>query len=135
MAVLKFKYDVPLEQTMAFESVHHTKLQLNLYDKREIWETPGAFFVWMFVDGQIAGESYGIPLASPSEFLENLLVLPASEKEKAVSCYSNTILPRFQKQGHGSILKAHWLRLAPGKRLGALYGQARPANRNELNAQ
>jgi hypothetical protein len=135
MAVLKFKYDVPLEQTMAFESVHHPNLQLDLYDKREIWETPGAFFVWMFVDGQIAGESYGIPLASPSEFLENLLVLPASEKEKAVCCYSNTILPRFQKQGHGSILKAHWLGLAAGKGFDVVYGHARPGGSQALNAK
>ncbi len=135
MAVLKFKYDVPLEQTMAFESVHHPNLQLDLYDKREIWETPGAFFVWMFVDGQIAGESYGIPLASPSEFLENLLVLPASEKEKAVCCYSNTILPRFQKQGHGSVLKAHWLGLAAGKGFDVVYGHARPGGSQALNAK
>lgn len=135
MAEIKFKYAVPLEQTMAFESVYHPNLRLGLSDKQEIWETPGAFFVWMFVNGELAGESYGIPLASPTEFLEDLLVLPASEKERAVCCYSNTILPRFQKQGYGGILKAHWLGLAAGKGFDVVYGHARPGGSQALNAK
>jgi GNAT superfamily N-acetyltransferase len=135
MAVFEFKYDVPLEQTMVFESVYHPNLQLDLSDKQEIWETPGAFCVWMFVDGELAGESYGIPLDSPTEFLEDLLVLPANEEEKAVCCYSNTILPRFQKQGYGSILKAHWLGLAAGKGFDVVYGHARPGGSQALNAK
>jgi len=133
--VIGFRYDVPLEKTMEFEAVYHPNLRLDLFDKREVWEIPGAFFVWMFVDGEIAGESYGIPLASPTDFLEDLLVLPPSEKEKAVCCYSNTILPRFQKRGYGSILKAHWLGLAAGKGFDVVYGHARPGGSQALNAK
>jgi GNAT superfamily N-acetyltransferase len=132
---ITFKYDVPLEETMEFETVYHPNLQLDLADKKEIWETPGAFFVWMFVDGQLAGESYGIPLASPTDFLENLLVLPEREGEKAVCCYSNTILPAFQKRGLASILKAHWLGLAAGKGFDVVYGHARPGGSQALNAK
>jgi hypothetical protein len=135
VTVIKFKYDVPLEQTLAFESVYHSGLQLELSEKREIWETPGSFFVWMYVEGELAGESYGIPLASSSDFLEDLLVLPASEKEKAVCCFSNTILPQFQKRGYGSILKAHWLGLAAGKGFDVVYGHARPGGSQALNAK
>src|SRR5580698_638141 len=62
--------------------------------------------------------------ASPTDFLNDLLVLPANEKENAVCCYSNTILPRFQKRGYGAILKAHWLGLAAGKGFDVVYGQA-----------
>jgi GNAT superfamily N-acetyltransferase len=135
VAVIQFSYAVPLEQTMAFESVYHPNLQLELSEKLEVWNTPGAFFVWMFVDGELAGESYGIPLSSPTDFLENLLVLPASEAENAVCCYSNTILPRFQKRGLGSILKAHWLGLAAGKGFDVVYGHARPGESQALNAK
>jgi hypothetical protein len=132
---IKFRYDVPLEETMEFESVYHPNLQLDLADKKEVWETPGAFFVWMFVDGELAGESYGIPLASPTAFLDDLLVLPASEKENAVCCYSNTILPKFQRRGLGAILKAHWLGIAAGKGFDVVYGHARPGSSQALNAK
>ncbi|HMD07706.1 MAG TPA: hypothetical protein VKH63_09230 [Candidatus Acidoferrum sp.] len=135
MAVIEFKYDVPLEQTMDFEAVYHPGLQLDLEQKQEVWETPGAFFVWMFVDGELAGESYGIPLTSSSELIEDLLVLPESEKEKAVCCFSNTILPAFQRQGYGAILKAHWLGLAAGKGFDVVYGHARPGGSQALNAK
>jgi hypothetical protein len=135
VAVIKFSYAVPLEQTMAFETVYHPGLQLDLSQKQEVWDTPGAFFVWMFVNGQLAGESYGIPLISFSELIEDLLVLPESEKEKAVYCFSNTILPAFQKQGYGSILKAHWLGLAAGKGFDVVYGHARPGGSQVLNAK
>ena len=135
MAVIKFSYAVPLEQTMVFETVYHPGLQLELKQKQEVWDTPGAFFVWMTVDGQLAGESYGIPLASSSELIEDLLVLPESEKEKAVCCFSNTILPAFQKQGYGSILKAHWLGVASGRGFEVVYGHARPGGSQALNAK
>jgi hypothetical protein len=135
VGVIKFKYDVPLDQTMEFESVYHPGLQLDLEQKQEVWETPGAFFVWMYVDGELAGESYGIPLTSSSELIEDLLVLPEREKEKAVCCFSNTILPAFQKQGYGSILKAHWLGLAAAKGFDVIYGHARPGGSQALNAK
>ena len=135
MAVIEFNYAVPLEQTMDFESVYHPGLQLDLEQKQEVWDTPGAFFVWMFVDDMLVGESYGIPLTSSSELIEDLLVLPESEKEKAVCCFSNTILPAFQRQGYGAILKAHWLGLAAGKGFEVVYGHARPGGSQALNAK
>jgi GNAT superfamily N-acetyltransferase len=135
MAVLQFSYAVPLEETMAFESVYHPNLQLELSEKQEVWNTPGAFFVWMLVDGELAGESYGIPLASSSDLIEDLLILPDCEKAKAVCCFSNTILPAFQKRGYGSILKAHWLGLAAAKGFEVVYGHARPGGSQALNAK
>jgi len=135
VAVIKFRYDVPLEETMEFESVYHPNLQLELSEKQEVWDTPGAFFVWMYVDEELVGESYGIPLASPTDFLDDLLVLPANEKENAVCCFSNTILPRFQKRSYGAILKAHWLGVAAGKGFDVVYGHARPGGSQALNAK
>ena len=49
---------------MAFEAVYHEAEQLDLSEKKEIRDALGSIFVWMFVDGELAGETYGIPLTS-----------------------------------------------------------------------
>src|SRR5690348_855453 len=126
MGLIKFDHAVPLEQTMPFEAVYHKGLQLELSEKKEFWDAPGSIFVWMFLDGELAGESYGIPLANCDDPIEGLGDLNESEKETGIYCYSNTILPSFQKHELGTILKAHWLGLAAGKGFDTVYGHARP---------
>jgi hypothetical protein len=134
--VIKFEYDVPLEETMAFEAVYPTALQLDLSEKKKMFDEPGSIFVWMFVDGQLAGESYGIPLSSSDELLRaEFPDLADCEKQNAIDCYSNTILPAFQHQGLGTILKAHWLGLAAAKGYKIVYGFARPGASQSLNAK
>lgn len=135
MQVIKFSYDVPLEETMAFEAVYPEPLQLDLSEKIEIWHTPGAIFVWMFVDGELAGESYGTPVATPDDPIEGLADLTEAEKESAIHCYSNTILPSFHQRGLGTILKAHWLGLVAGKGFSTVYGHARSGASQALNAK
>ena len=132
MNAIRFKYDLPLEQTMAFEDVYHEAEQLHLSEKKKIWDAPGSIFVWMFVDGELAGETYGIPLASSIAGLSDLTV---SEKKSGIHCYSNTILPPFQKRGLGTILKAHWLGMAAAKGFENVYGYARPGGSQSLNAR
>jgi GNAT superfamily N-acetyltransferase len=132
VSVITFKYDFPLEQTMAFEAVYHEAEQLDLSKKQKFWDAPGSIFVWMLVDGELAGETYGIPLASSIKGLTDLI---ASEDTSGIHCYSNTILPSFQKQGLGTLLKAHWLGLATGKGFDTVYGYARPGASQALNAK
>jgi hypothetical protein len=59
MSAIEFKYDVPLEQTMGFEPVYHEAMRLDILEKTEIWNAFGSIFVWMYVDGVLAGETYG----------------------------------------------------------------------------
>ena len=132
MNVINFKYDVPLEQTMAFEAVYHESQRLDLSAKKKIHDAPGSIFVWMFLDRELAGETYGIPLASS---IAGLTDLTDGEKKSGIHCYSNTILPSFQKRGLGTILKAHWLGLAAGKAFENVYGHARPGGSQSLNAR
>ncbi len=132
MNAINFKYDLPLEQTMAFEAVYHEAEQLHLSEKKKIRDAPGSIFAWMFVDGELAGETYGIPLASS---IAGLTDLTASEKRSGIHCYSNTILPSLQKRGLGTILKAHWLGMAAGKGFESVYGYARPGGSQSLNAR
>ncbi|HLJ25639.1 MAG TPA: hypothetical protein VKY85_02915 [Candidatus Angelobacter sp.] len=135
MGVIKFEYDVPLERTMDFEAVYHEALQLDLLEKEEMRDAPGSIFVWMFVDGEVAGESYGIPLARCDESIQGLAGLTESETRTGIYCYSNTILPAFQRQGLGSILKAHWLGMVAGNGFDVVYGHARPGGSQALNAK
>lgn len=135
LSVIKFIYDVPLEHTMVFEPVYHQASQLSLSEKQKMWNVKGSLFVWMFADGQLAGECYGFPLATSGELSEVFSKLPDAEKKNAIHCYSNTILPSFQKQGLGTILKAHWLGLAAGKGFEVVYGHARPGGSASLNAK
>jgi GNAT superfamily N-acetyltransferase len=132
MSAITFKYDLPLEQTMAFEAVYHEAEQLHLSEKKKIWDAPGSIFAWMFVDGELVGETYGIPVASS---IAGLTDLTDSEKRSGIHCYSNTILPSFQKRGLGTILKAHWLGMAAGKGFENVYGYARPGGSQSLNAR
>jgi hypothetical protein len=133
--VIKFRYDLPLDQTMAFEAVYPEPLQLDLSEKQEISDTPGSILVWMFVGGELAGESYGTPLASAFDGVGDLTALAEEEKRTGFHCYSNTILPAFQKRGLGEILKSHWLGLVAAKGFHAVYGHARSGASQRLNAK
>jgi len=120
---------------MGFEAVYHDNLKLDISEKTEIRDTRGSIFVWMVVNGALAGESYGVPLAESDEQFEGLTDVPEDEKKASIYCYSNTILPAFQKKGLGTILKAHWLGLAAGKGFTFVYGHARPGASQALNVK
>jgi hypothetical protein len=123
---------------MAFEAVYPQVQQLCLSDKKRIWDAHGSLFVWMYIDQELVGETYGIPLATTItgfNDLPGLVDLTDQEKKSAIYCYSNTILPSFQHQGLGAILKAHWLGLAVGQGFGTVYGHARPGGSQALNAK
>jgi len=135
MAVIHFDYDVPLDQTMEFDSIYPEGLQFELAEKELLRNMPGSIFVWMHVDGALAGESYGVPLSDYDEPIEGLGDLTEQEKANAIYCYSNTILPAFQRRGFGDILKAHWLGLVVSKGFKTVYGHARPGASQALNAK
>lgn len=131
MAVITFHYDLPIEQTMAFEALYSEGERLDLTKKQQTRDTPGAIFVWMFVDGELAGETYGTPLERSCPGLEDMV---ESERQAAIHCYSNTILPSFQHYGLGTFLKKHWLGMVAAKGYKTVYGYARPGASQRLNA-
>ena len=135
MPTIKFAYNVPLEQTMEFDSIYPEGLQFTLPEKQIIHRMRGAIFVWMLVDGALAGEAYGVPISDYDEPIEGLDDLTTQEKQDAIYCYSNTILPAFQKSGFGDILKSHWLGLVVSKGFKTVYGHARPGASQALNAK
>jgi GNAT superfamily N-acetyltransferase len=133
--VIKFCYGLPLDQSMSFEALYPEPLQLDLPQKQQVWDVPGSIFAWMYVNGKLAGETYGIPLDDSDELLEQFTDIRADQNKSAIHCYSNTILPSFQEQGLGTLLKAHWLGLAAGRGFEVVYGYARPGGSQSLNAK
>ena len=116
---------------MVFEALYSQGERLDLAEKKKMRDVPGAIFVWMLVDGELAGETYGIPLEPRSPGLTDL---SESERQAAIHCYSNTMLPSFQHCGLGTILKAHWMGIAAAKGFKTAYGYARPGASQKLNA-
>jgi GNAT superfamily N-acetyltransferase len=129
--IITFHYDLPLEQTMAFEALYSEGERLDLVEKQQMRDTRGSIFVWMHADGELAGETYGTPLEHSSPGLEDL---SEPERKAAIHCYSNSVLPAFQHQGLGTILKAHWLGIAAATGFKTVYGYARPGASQKLNA-
>ncbi len=85
----------------------------------------GAIKVWMFVDGALAGEAYGIPMAGGYGETMPGAELVVDDLSTALYCFSNTILPGFQGRGLGAELKRHWLGMASARGLRVIYGHAR----------
>lgn len=135
MAIVRFEYDVPLEQTMEFDAIYPEGLQLTLQEKSVLRHIPGAIFVWMRVADALAGEAYGVPITRYDEPIEGLSQLAPGELDGAMYSCSNTVLPEFQHQGYGSILKAHWLGLVAARGFKTIYGHARPGASQALNAK
>ena len=121
---ITFKFKYPIGRTMAFEREHHKNLRLTLRDKRDLLKR--AVVIWMFEDGKLVGEAYGLPLDGKDE-------MPGCPKDPhSIYCYSNTILGEHKGKGYGSILKAAFIgRVSRDFR--RIYGHARPGASQALN--
>ena len=124
---ITFKFKYPISKTMAFEMEYHPNLRFTLQEKKSLLRR--AIVIWMFVDGELVGETYGIPLSQmgPAERPEGTPPDPA-----AIYCYSNTILGKFKGKGYGTILKAAFLGRASAQ-FARVYGHARPGASQALN--
>jgi GNAT superfamily N-acetyltransferase len=118
---ITFRPDVPIEDTMIFEAEFEPELQLSLADKTDVIHRGLA--TWMFVDGVLAGETYGTdPLAEAEEGedLEDVKTIT----EPSVYCFSTAVLPPFQGKGFGSLLKVYWLGMMRGQGHTLIIGHA-----------
>jgi GNAT superfamily N-acetyltransferase len=101
--ILTFRSDVPIPETMGFEEIFEEELQLDEEEKSTLISQ--GMPVWMFVDGELAGETYGICLKHLDERIEDTDL----EDGGTVYCYSTALLDKFRRKGLGPILKSYWL--------------------------
>ncbi len=122
------------KRTMVFEPVYPENLQMTLAAKRSLLRAPGVVKVWMYVDGALAGEAYGVPMESYADDMPGA-ELVVDDLSISLYCFSNTVLPAFQGRGLGDTLKAHWLGMAREQGFRVIYGHARPGASQGLNAK
>lgn len=100
--ILTFRHDLTASQTRAFEPQYEEELRNE--DEEKDYILSKGLAVWLYVDGTLAGEAYGIIVRDDEEDIEDTAGRPDD-----IYCYSTTILPTFQGKGLGKILKAYWL--------------------------
>ena len=99
---ITFTERLAITKTICFEKVYEPELQLNLKEKRELLKLCTSS--WMFIDGELAGEVYGLRVRDNKETIEDCADYP-----DAIYCYSFTLLPKYQGKGLAKILIAYWL--------------------------
>src|ERR1700736_1718110 len=121
---ITFKFKYPISRTMAFEREHHQNLRLTLRDKSDLLKR--AVAIWMFENGRLVGEAYGMPLDGKDE-------MPGCPQDPhSLYCYSTTILGKYQGKGYGAILKAAFIGRV-SRDFQRIYGHARPGASQALN--
>lgn len=104
--IVTFSDSVLTRDTMVFESAYEKGLQMTLPEKDGLFQQ-GALGVWMFVDGDIAGECFGICPAVDDE-TEYEDCEPFKEDYYAIYCYGTTVLMPYRGKGLGKLLVATW---------------------------
>jgi len=99
--IVTFRTRMPVAETMRFEHVYEDVLQLDVEAKASILDV--GYGAWLFVDGRLAGETYGI---SPALLDEDVDDVPERDPTW-LYCYSTTILPEFRGHGLSKILVAY----------------------------
>lgn len=122
MSVIKFCASMPVQDTMVFESCYEDALQLASEDKTPI--LANGIAVWMLVDGELAGETYGIAPRSLAIIADEEIEDCDPEDDASIYCYSTTILPKFQGRGLARVLKAHWLGRVAERGFGRVVGHS-----------
>jgi hypothetical protein len=121
---ITFRFTYPIERTMAFELEYHPNLRLRLPEKQSLLKR--AVTIWMLEGGKLVGETYGISSTDVDE-------MPGCPPDpRAIYCYSNTILGKYQGKGYGAILKATFLGRV-SRDFDKVYGHARPGASQALN--
>jgi len=124
---------VDWKSTTVFEEEYEPTLRLGTYDKRVVLDTCEENTAYLYVNGKMAGETYG---ASPKQIwlgLDEHIIDTDKDDQLSCYCYSTTILPDYQGQGYGKLLKAFWLGVVSTNRFQRAIGHATSdAMRNTL---
>jgi hypothetical protein len=132
---LAFAREWDIRQTMAFEEVYHDNLRLSLEVKQELLPRCGCVWLYDATTRELIGETYGCPLPEHLALIEGSGmddVYPFRDSP-AIYVLSTTILPAFQGQGLGRVLKAFFLGIVSQAGYPLVLGHAREGRSVHLN--
>ncbi len=101
--MITFKSKMPIKETMMFEDIFEPELRLGVEDKADLLAS--CVTVWMFVDGKLAGEIYGV---RHTDFDEEIPDVSHAEPGMFY-LYSAALLPEFEGRSLAKILMSNWL--------------------------
>ncbi len=108
---------------MVFEDSYEEELQMDRAFKQKIISSSDNA-VWLFVDDQLAGETYGLtPRALKGATGEEIPDLDPHDG-KSIYCYSTTVIPEFRGKNLANILKGYWIGYVFGKGHDRIIGHA-----------
>jgi GNAT superfamily N-acetyltransferase len=120
---------------MAFEVVYHPNLRLSLEVKQALLAQCGGVWLYDAASRELIGETYGCALPEHLPLIEGPGIEDVSRfrNQPAVYVLSTTILPAFQGQGLGRVLKAFFLGLVSQAGYTLVLGHAREGRSARLN--
>jgi GNAT superfamily N-acetyltransferase len=133
--VLSFAREWDLDETMAFEAVYHENLRLSREVKRELLARCGCVWLCDAATRELIGETYGCALDENLDLIDGpgAADVSAFRDQRAVYVLSTTILPPFQGQGLGKVLKAFFLGIVSQAGFSLVLGHAREGRSVRLN--
>jgi len=137
-SVLGFARRWDPSKTMLFEELYHENLRLSLEEKIELLGgSEDVECVWLYDPStqELIGETYGVPVrdAINEDEEEGFEDLQPYWDQRAIYVFSTTILPKFQGQGLGRVLKAFFLGVASQAGFSLVLGHARSGRSVHLN--
>jgi hypothetical protein len=104
---------ITIADTMAFEACFEPELRLTFDEKADILDVgEGA---WMFVDGTLAGETYGATPAAIYERTGEEIEDCHNDDECSFYVYSTSFLPQYRGLGLAPVFMAHFQGFLTGK--------------------
>jgi GNAT superfamily N-acetyltransferase len=90
----------PIEDTDRFDAVYPEGLQVDREEREKIFNH--GYGVWLLVNGELAGEMYGLPSWVDDEGIPDM-----GDEDFYIGSF--TILPEYQRKGLGKLLFAYTL--------------------------
>jgi GNAT superfamily N-acetyltransferase len=103
---------------MCFDAIYEPELQFTPEEKSAVLEK--CVSAWMYVDGELAGEIYGMAIGNLPE--DDDFFIP--NDFDTIYCYSTTLLPKFQGKGFGKLMVGYWNGMSAGKGFKRIVGHA-----------
>ena len=126
-----------LEDTLVFDKLYEPELQMDVFYKRSIFETPSFVSTFMKINGKLAGEVYGICANDVLDDGEEVIPDERSSMWQEMYCFSCTLLPEYRynklMMSVSILMKQHWIQQVRAQGYNHIVGHATSSGAERLN--